>query len=190
MKNIVIFGPPGAGKGTQSENIIKEFKLTHISTGDILRHEVSENTELGKKAKKIMDKGNLVSDDIVIGMIKNKIQQSQKSKGFIFDGFPRTIKQAENLDNLMKVLNMKINKMISLEVNEEELIKRLLIRGQNSGRSDDKNQNIIENRIKEYNQKTLPIKEYYKTQNKLDVVNGIGSISDIFKEIKNIIQNL
>ena len=190
MKNIVIFGPPGAGKGTQAEKIIADFKLIHISTGDILRNEVKNNTELGQKAKKMMHKGHLVSDEIVIGMIKNKIQKDINNNGFIFDGFPRTINQAANLDALMNEINIKIDAMISLEVNDKELIKRLLLRGQNSGRKDDQNQNIIENRIKEYSQKTLPIKAYYKKQNKLNIVNGIGSISDIFKKINLIIQNL
>ena len=190
MKNIVIFGPPGAGKGTQSEKIITKFKLIHISTGDILRNEVENNTELGQQAKKMMHQGILVSDKIVIGMIKNKIQKDINNNGFIFDGFPRTINQATNLDNLMNKINIKIDTMIALEVNNEELIKRLLLRGENSGRKDDQNQNIIENRIKEYNQKTLPIKEYYKKKNKLNIVNGTGSISDISEKINIIIKNL
>ena len=144
MKNIVIFGPPGAGKGTQATNIIEKFNLVHISTGDILRNEMENNTKLGQKAQEIYDKGELVNDNLVISIMKNKLQNNINDQGFIFDGFPRTINQAISLDKLMTEIKIKIDTMISLEVNDQELIKRLLLRGANSGRKDDQNQSIIE----------------------------------------------
>jgi adenylate kinase len=183
MLNIVLFGPPGAGKGTQSEKLIEKFQLIHLSTGDLLRSEIAQQTELGMQAKLLMDKGELVPDAVVIGMIRSKLEHNQQANGFIFDGFPRTAAQAEALDNLLSEKNTSINCMLALEVDNEELTKRLLLRGQDSGRADDQNEEIIRNRIKEYNNKTAPLKEFYSAQNKFHAVNGIGSIDEIFNAL-------
>lgn len=183
MLNIVLFGPPGAGKGTQSENLINKYGLVHLSTGDILRTEIARGTDLGKKAKEIMDKGELVGDDIVIGMIESKLDENTNAKGFIFDGFPRTAAQAIALDDLLQKKGTGISGMMALEVDDEELVKRLLIRGEASGRPDDKNEEVIRRRIVEYNNKTLPLKNYYNEQGKFHSIDGIGSIDDIFKSL-------
>jgi adenylate kinase len=183
MLNLVLFGPPGAGKGTQSENIINKYGLVHLSTGDILRSEIARGTELGKKAKDIMDRGELVGDDIVIGMIESKLDANPHAKGFIFDGFPRTTAQAVALDDLLQRKGSGISAMIALEVVESELIKRLLKRGLESGRPDDSNEEVIKKRISEYNTKTLPVKTYYSEQAKFHSINGIGTIDEIFKAI-------
>lgn len=183
MLNIVLFGPPGAGKGTQSEKLIEKYKLVHLSTGDILRSEIAAGTELGMKAKKLMDAGTLVPDEVVIGMINSKLDANKSAKGFIFDGFPRTIKQAEALDKLLSEKKSSINMMLSLEVEKEELIRRLLNRGKDSGRSDDQDVQVIEKRIEEYNNKTAPLKDYYAKQNKLKVIKGVGGIDSIFQKL-------
>jgi adenylate kinase len=183
MLNIVLFGPPGAGKGTQSEKLIEKFQLIHLSTGDLLRSEIAQQTELGMQAKLLMDKGELVPDAVVIGMIRSKLEHNQQANGFIFDGFPRTAAQAEALDNLLAEKNTNISCMLALEVDNEELTKRLLLRGQDSGRADDQNEEIIRNRIKEYNNKTAPLKEFYSAQNKFHAINGIGSIDEIFNTL-------
>jgi adenylate kinase len=183
MLNLVLFGPPGAGKGTQSENLINKYGLVHLSTGDILRSEIARGSELGRKAKAIMDRGELVNDEIVIGMIETKIDENPKAKGFIFDGFPRTIAQAVALDDLLQKKGTGISAMLALEVENEELVKRLLLRGKDSGRSDDRDENIIRRRIKEYNDKTLPLKKYYSEQGKFHSIHGIGGIDDIFKAL-------
>ena len=183
MLNIVLFGPPGAGKGTQSENLINKYGLVHLSTGDILRTEIARGTALGKKAKEIMDRGELVGDDIVIGMIESKLDENPHAKGFIFDGFPRTAAQAVALDDLLQKKGTGISGMLALEVGDEELVKRLLLRGQDSGRADDKNEEIIRRRILEYNNKTLPLKNYYNEQGKFHSIHGIGSIDQIFKSL-------
>jgi len=180
MLNIVLFGPPGAGKGTQSEKLINKYQLVHLSTGDILRGEIAAGTALGREAKKLMDAGNLVPDQVVIGMISSKVDQNKKAKGFIFDGFPRTTAQAQALDKLLAQKHTSITLMLALEVDDNELTKRLLSRGKESGRADDQNEEIIRNRINEYNNKTAPLKEYYTAQNKFHSVNGIGSVEDIF----------
>lgn len=181
MLNLVLFGPPGAGKGTQSENLISKYGLVHLSTGDILRSEIDRGTALGKKAKEIMDKGELVSDDIVIGMIESKLDDNANAKGFIFDGFPRTTAQAIALDDLLQKKGTGISGMLALEVDDEELTKRLLKRGESSGRADDRNEDIIRRRILEYNTKTLPLKTFYSEQGKFHSIEGIGSIDQIFK---------
>lgn len=183
MLNIVLFGPPGAGKGTQSENLINKYGLVHLSTGDILRSEISRGTDLGRKAKEVMDRGELVSDDIVIGMIESKLDDNANAKGFIFDGFPRTAAQALALDDLLQKKGTGISGMLALEVDDEELTKRLLLRGQDSGRPDDKDETVIRRRIQEYNTKTLPLKTYYSEQGKFHSINGIGSIDEIFKAL-------
>ncbi len=187
MLNLVLFGPPGAGKGTQSETLINKYNLTHISTGDLFRKHIGENTELGKSAQKFMDEGNLVPDEIVIGMVDDKIHSTPNTNGFIFDGFPRTIAQAKALDALMAKNNTQINTMLALEVSEEELMKRLLNRGKTSGRVDDQDESKIRNRINVYNNETTPVANYYKLQKKLNNVVGTGSIEEIFENLSKIV---
>lgn len=183
MLNIVLFGPPGAGKGTQSEKLIEKYGLVHLSTGDILRNEIARGTALGMEAKQIMDRGELVSDDIVIGMIESKLDLTPNANGFIFDGFPRTQTQAVALDDLLQKKGTAISAMLALEVDNDELVKRLLLRGKESGRPDDQNEEVIRNRVNEYNNKTLPLKNYYSEQSKFHSINGIGSIDSIFKQL-------
>jgi adenylate kinase len=185
MLNLVLFGPPGAGKGTQSQKLIDKYKLVHLSTGDILRNEIANGTQLGLEAKKLMDQGILVPDEVVIGMIGNKLDDNKEANGFIFDGFPRTISQAEALDKLLASKNSSISGMIALEVDDEELQKRLLSRGKESGRPDDANEDIIRKRIQEYNSKTAPVANFYKSQGKYASINGVGSIYEIFSSITN-----
>ncbi len=190
MLNLVLFGPPGAGKGTQSVKLVERFQLIHLSTGDLLRSEIAAGSALGLEAKQLMDKGILVPDEVVIGMIRSKLTSNPQANGFIFDGFPRTIAQAEALDNLLKELHTSISSMLALEVNDEELIKRLLNRGKDSGRSDDQDESIIANRIKEYNNKTAPLANYYSAQGKYTGVNGIGSLDTIFNDLCSSIEKL
>ena len=188
--NLVLFGPPGAGKGTQSNLLIDKYKLVHLSTGDILRGEISEGTALGMEAKKLMDQGLLVPDKVVIGMISSKLDNNPFANGFIFDGFPRTTNQAIALDDLLSEKGTSITSMISLQVGDQELIRRLLNRGKDSGRTDDQDESIITNRINEYNNKTAPLKDYYSRQNKLSEVDGRGSIDDIFDNLNKVIGTL
>jgi adenylate kinase len=183
MLNIVLFGPPGAGKGTQSQKLIEKYNLVHLSTGDLLRAEIKANTVLGHKAKVLMDDGLLVPDQVVVGMIENKIKENPSVKGFIFDGFPRTVAQAEALDKMLEQNNTRITCMVALEVEDEELFKRVLLRGQTSGRPDDQNEELVRKRITEYNQKTLPVAGYYKQQGKYISVYGIGEIDEIFNAV-------
>lgn len=177
--NIVLFGPPGAGKGTQSEFLIKRYNLVHLSTGDLLRGEIKAESELGLQAKELMDRGELVADEIVIGMIRNKMEANLDARGFIFDGFPRTKTQAEALDQMLAVKEEPITTMLALEVPEEELVKRLLGRGATSGRADDSNEEVIRNRIREYETKTAPLKDYYSAQGKFKAISGVGSVEEI-----------
>ncbi len=186
MFNLVLFGPPGSGKGTQSANIIDKYNLVQLSTGDILRMEVKNETPLGIEAKKFMDQGQLVPDEVVIGMISSKLDENPEVKGFIFDGFPRTVAQAEALDNLLEFKNNPINVVISLLVSEEELKTRLISRGEVSGRSDD-NEEVIVNRIKEYHAKTSPVADYYRLKNTLIELPGEGSVDEIFDSISDVI---
>ena len=190
MLNLVLFGPPGAGKGTQSNLLINKYNLVHLSTGDILRGEIAEGTDLGLEAKIIMDRGDLVPDEVVIGMISSKLDKNHNANGFIFDGFPRTTIQAKALDSLLVEKGTYISAMLSLKVEDEELIRRLLERGKDSGRADDQNKEIIANRIKEYNNKTAPLKVYYSAQNKLTEIEGIGSIEDIANKLNTVIDTL
>ena len=190
MLNLVLFGPPGAGKGTQAEFLIKSFGLDHLSTGDLLRSEFAAGTKLGLEAKSYMEKGELVPDSVVIGMIKSKLENNTETKGFIFDGFPRTVDQAKALDVLMNENGTPISAMLSLEVEKQELINRLLNRGKDSGRADDQDQSIIENRINVYNEKTMPLIEYYKPQGKHFGVAGMGSIEDIAGRLKGVVGKL
>lgn len=189
MNNIVLFGPPGAGKGTQSENIIEKYGLKHISTGDLFRKHLGEGTELGKKAQSYMDNGHLVPDEVVIGMVDDFLNANTEAKGFIFDGFPRTVAQAEALDALLDNHNTKINCMVMLDVPQEELKRRLLERGKTSGRADDQNEEKINTRIQEYLNKTLPVAAFYEKQDKMAKINGVGSIEGIFIDIASEIDN-
>jgi adenylate kinase len=185
MLNIVLFGPPGAGKGTQAAKLLEKYQLVHLSTGDILRSELAAQTELGKEAKKFMEKGELVPDSVVIGMIEGKINSNTKAKGFIFDGFPRTTAQAKALDEMLSKKGIPITIMLALEVEKDELVKRLLLRGKDSGRADDQNPEIIENRIKVYNNETTPVKDFYAAQKKYKGIQGMGSIDDIFDRLSS-----
>jgi len=187
MLNLVLFGPPGAGKGTQSQKLINKYNLVHLSTGDLLRSEIAAGTELGLKAKSLMDEGLLVPDEVVIGMIDNKLKENKNVGGFIFDGFPRTVPQAEGLDKLMAENSTEITCMIALQVDEEELTKRLLLRGETSGRADDQNEALIRKRVQEYNTKTAQVANYYDQQGKFFSVNGIGEIEEIFNKSCSII---
>jgi adenylate kinase len=180
MLNIVLFGPPGSGKGTQAENLVAKYDLIHLSTGDMLRAEIAAATPLGLEAKTLMDRGELVPDAVVIGMIENKLDSNKKAEGFVFDGFPRTVKQAEALDELLARHEAPIKVVLSLYVTEEELTKRILKRGETSGRADDRNESIVKNRVAEYRNKTEPLAKYYEAQGKLKQIVGEGSIDEIF----------
>ena len=190
MLNIVLFGPPGAGKGTQSERLIEKFKLIHLSTGDIFRANLKNETSLGELARTYMDKGQLVPDEVTIEMLKAEVLKHSSPIGFIFDGFPRTNAQAIALDDLLASLNTEISIMLALEVEEEELKKRLLARAEQSGRADDADPAIIENRIAIYNKDTAPVKIYYQGQNKFTSIQGIGNIDEITQRIFNALENL
>ena len=190
MLNIVLFGPPGAGKGTQAEFLIETFGLHHLSTGDLLRSEIAAGTKLGLEAKSYMEKGELVPDDVVIGMIKSKLEKNKDIKGFIFDGFPRTVEQAKVLDALLNENKTPISGMLNLEVETQELIDRLLHRGKTSGRPDDQDRSVIENRISVYNEKTLPLIQHYKQQNKHFGINGMGKITEITERLKEVVEKL
>lgn len=183
MLNIVLFGPPGAGKGTQSAKLIDQYHLVHLSTGDIFRANIKGGTELGVLAKSFIDKGQLVPDEVTIGMLASEVNKSPEARGFIFDGFPRTSAQAEALDTLLKDKGTSISMMLALEVEEEELRKRLLIRGKDSGRADDQDPVVIQKRIDVYNGETMPVKAYYEAQGKYHGIEGIGEIEDIFKAL-------
>ena len=183
MFNLILFGPPGSGKGTQSEKLIAKYNLKHLSTGDLLRSEIAGRTPLGLEAKKFMDKGQLVPDEVVIGMISSALDSYPDVVGFLFDGFPRTSKQAEALDNLLELKDISINVMLALDVSEEELVKRLVKRGETSGRPDDSNEQVIRTRIHEYNKKTSAVADHYKKVNKVSLIKGEGSIDNIFKSL-------
>jgi len=184
MLNLILFGPPGAGKGTQSEQLIDAYDLKHISTGDLLRSERRAGTELGIKANEYIAKGELVPDEVVVGMVRNFMKEHSSSKGFIFDGFPRTTPQAEALDNLLSEFGAKIDIVLGLEVIEDELVKRLLLRGETSGRADDQSEETIRNRFKEYQTKTLPLMDYYTKKNSYVGVNGMGEIDHIQSSLR------
>ena len=189
MFNLILFGPPGSGKGTQSEKIIEKYGLIHLSTGDLLRSQIAQQTPLGLEAKKLMDKGQLVPDEVVVGMISSALDANPESKGFLFDGFPRTASQAESLDNLLELKESPISVMLALEVGEAELIKRILKRGESSGRSDDSDESIIAARIKEYKDKTEAVADYYRKSNKVVMIPGEGTVDDIFSRISTEIEN-
>lgn len=180
MFNLILFGPPGSGKGTQSERLISKYGLKHLSTGDLLRSEIAGQTPLGLAAKSFMDKGQLVPDEVVIEMISSALDNNPQAHGFLFDGFPRTTAQAEALDKLLNQKGTSIVVVLALQVSERELIKRLLNRGLTSGRADDVNEEIIHNRIAEYEKKTAAVADYYKKYDKVVYVEGEGDVDEIF----------
>lgn len=190
MINLVLFGKPGAGKGTQAGFLKEKYNLKHISTGDVFRYNIKNGTALGKLAKSFIDKGDLVPDEVTIDMLKDEVEKNAEAAGFIFDGFPRTVAQAEALDNFLESKNMAVNATIALEADEEILVQRLLDRGKESGRSDDQDEEKIRNRFEEYNQKTAPLKHYYETQEKFHAVNGIGDITEITARLAKVIDDL
>lgn len=190
MLNIVLFGKPGAGKGTQAAFLKSQYDLVHISTGDLFRFNIKNKTELGISAKSYLDKGDLVPDRVTIDMLENEVDKNQDAKGFIFDGFPRTESQAEALDIFLERKLMKITATLSLEAEDGILINRLLERGKSSGRVDDQDESKIKNRFEEYNQKTAPLINYYKRQNKFHSINGIGSIKEITERLTQLIDQL
>ena len=183
MFNLILFGPPGSGKGTQSEKLIAKYHLKHLSTGDLLRSEIAARSTLGVQAKEFMDKGSLVPDHVVIGMINDALDKNTDVAGFLFDGFPRTAVQAEELDKLLKEKNTCIDVMLALEVSEDELIKRLMKRGETSGRSDDNNEQVIRARIAEYHKKTASVADHYQKEKKVVMVKGEGNIEEIFQAL-------
>jgi adenylate kinase len=185
MFNIILFGPPGSGKGTQSEKLIDRYGLIHLSTGNLLREEIANQTSLGLEAKKYMDSGQLVPDSVVIGMIRSALRNNPDAEGFLFDGFPRTVAQSEALDELLAENHSEINAVLALEVSEDELIARLLNRGKTSGRSDDVNEQIIRARITEYENKTSPVAEYYDQFGKVVRLKGEGDVESIFEALCN-----
>ncbi len=190
MKNIVLFGPPGAGKGTQAEMLKVKYNLIHISTGDVFRYNIKNETELGKLAKSFMDQGDLVPDQVTIDMLKAEVNNNSEANGFIFDGFPRTESQAASLDTFLQEKNTGINGMVALEVPENLLVERLLNRGKTSGRSDDQDESKIRNRFNEYETKTAILKDYYQKQNKYFGVDGVGSIDEITAKLEAVIDTL
>ena len=190
MTNIILFGPPGSGKGTQAKFLAEKFGLLHISTGDLFRYEIGNNTPLGLEAKSYIEKGELVPDSVTIGMLKNKMDANQDISGVIFDGFPRNIAQAEALDALLTSRTSEVNAIISLEVGEEEIVQRLLLRGKDSGRADDQDENIIRNRIKVYHESTAPVFNYYDAKGKGVRVDGMGNIEAIAGRLEDVVKAL
>ena len=183
MINLILFGPPGSGKGTQAAKLVEKYNLVHISTGDLFRYEMGNNTPLGLEAKSYIEKGELVPDSVTIGMLKNKVDANPGAEGFIFDGFPRTIPQAEALDNLLTGMDTSVSALISLDVDDEEITQRILLRGKTSGRADDNDESIIRNRIEVYKSETTPVYDYYAQSDKSMKINGIGSIEEIFSRL-------
>ena len=190
MLNLILFGPPGSGKGTQASKLVEKFKLLHISTGDLFRYEMGHNTELGQLAKDYMSKGQLVPDEVTIGMLKNKLDSTKEAQGYILDGFPRTITQAEALDKLLEEKNQSISFLLSLDVDDEEIVQRIMLRGKTSGRPDDNDEEIVRKRIQVYNEETAPVFDYYNKQNKSVKVNGIGTVDEIFDRLCTVINTL
>ena len=190
MLNLVLFGPPGAGKGTQAARLVEKYHLVHLSTGDIFRSNIKEGTDLGQLAKSYIDKGALVPDEVTIGMLEAEVNSNSNAKGFIFDGFPRTSAQAEALDAFLSTKDTEVSSMLALEVDENELITRLLERGKSSGRADDQDASIIKNRIKVYENETAVLKTYYANQNKFFGIEGVGSIESITLGLCKVIDTL
>jgi len=190
MLNLILFGPPGSGKGTQAEKLVEKYNLVHISTGNLFREEIEAGTELGKKASTYMAQGVLVPDEVTIGMLRNKMKSHQDAKGFIFDGFPRTTPQAEALDNLLNAMGQPIDALIMLDVPENEVVKRLLLRGLDSNRPDDQDEEVIRVRFQVYQSKTAPIYDYYDQHCKAHIIPGVGSIDQIFANLSETIDSL
>jgi len=183
MINLILFGPPGSGKGTQAKKLVEKYGLTHISTGDLFRYELGNNTPLGQEARTYMDKGELVPDAVTVAMLENKMNMTPNEKGYILDGFPRTIAQSEALDKILEARETKVTHLLALDVDDEEIVTRLLERGKTSGRADDANEEVIRKRIVEYNAKTSPVFDYYEKVGLSKKINGIGSIDDIFERL-------
>ena len=183
MINLVLFGPPGSGKGTQAAKLVEKYNLLHISTGDLFRYEMGNNTPLGQEAKSYIEKGELVPDEVTIGMLRNKVDANPDVEGYIFDGFPRTVPQAEALDRLLETKEQTVSKLVMLDVQDDELVSRLLNRGKTSGRADDNDESIIRNRIEVYKSETSPVFDFYNAQGKAAKIDGIGSIEEIFGRI-------
>lgn len=183
MINLILFGPPGSGKGTQAEQLVEKYELLHISTGDLFRYEMGNDTPLGKEAKSYMEKGELVPDEVTVGMLRNKVEANPDVPGYIFDGFPRTIPQAKALDQLLAERGQAVSALLMLDVPDDELVKRLLERGKTSGRADDSDKSIIRNRIEVYKNETTPVFSYYSEKDKAIKVNGVGSIAEIFDRL-------
>ncbi len=190
MINLILFGPPGSGKGTQAKRLAERFNLLHISTGDLFRYELGNNTPLGQEARKYMERGELVPDEITIGMLRNKLEEHPEVAGYIFDGFPRTIPQAEALDKLLASKGQEITALIALDVPDEEIIRRILLRGKESGRADDQSEEIVRNRISNYREQTVPVYEYYAASGKSRTINGMGEIEEIAERLAGEIEAL
>jgi len=190
MINLILFGPPGSGKGTQAKKLVEKYKLLHISTGDLFRYEIGNKTELGMKAQAFMDKGDLVPDEITIGMLNNKVEANPDVQGYIFDGFPRTVNQAESLDQLLKSKGQEVAALIALDVDDDEIVKRLLERGKTSGRPDDNNEEVIRKRIGVYNENTAVVYSYYEQFSKSQSIVGKGGIDEIFERICTSIEEI
>ena len=189
MLNIALFGPPGAGKGTQAKKIVEKYNLAHLSTGDMIRKEIADGTELGRMAEGIINRGELLSDEFVVALIENRIAHLKDVDGFLFDGFPRTVAQAEKLDQMLSKSGTPLNGLISIDVPHDELMRRMLQRAKIEGRADD-NEEVIENRFREYRAKTLPVADHYKAQGKCFDVDGFGSVDDVFATIAPILESI
>lgn len=190
MLNLILFGPPGSGKGTQAEHLIARYQILHISTGDLFRYEMGNDTPLGLKAKEYMSRGELVPDEVTIGMLENKVNAHPEVKGIIFDGFPRTIAQAEALDRFLASKGTSVTALVALDVPDEELVVRLLGRGKTSGRADDNDEAVIRTRIDVYKKETTPVFEFYRQQGKSQMIPGVGTIDEIFERLTSTIDHL
>lgn len=183
MYNLILFGPPGSGKGTQSVKLVEKYGLVHLSTGDLLRSEISKKTPLGNEAQKLIDKGQLVPDEMVVGIIDNCLEENKEAKGFLFDGFPRTVNQAKSLDKLLSLRKTQIHRVLALDVNEDELVNRILHRGKTSGRPDDSDEAIVRKRFTIYHRDTEPVANYYREKDMLKTIKGSGTVEETFNEL-------
>ena len=190
MINLILFGPPGSGKGTQAQKLIEKYGLVHISTGDLFRYEMGNDTPLGREAKSYMAKGELVPDSVTIGMLRNKVEAHPESQGFIFDGFPRTIAQAAALDDLLSEKGTSVTALVALQVDDEEIVQRIKLRGVTSGRADDSDDKVIRNRINVYKNETSPVFDFYAVKGKSQSIDGIGDIDDIFERLASAIDRM
>lgn len=188
MYNLILFGPPGSGKGTQSEKLVEKYGLVHLSTGDLLRAEIAKKTPLGVEAKKLIDKGQLVPDEMVVGIIDNCLEENKEAKGFLFDGFPRTVNQAKSLDKLLSLRKTAIDSVLLLNVDDDDLVERIIKRGKTSGRPDDTNEEIIRKRFAIYHRDTEPVANYYNDRKLLKIVKGSGTIDETFDALCNQIE--